>query len=65
MPVIHKLCVVLVMQHSKHMLVIALNYGEVRMKIISTQLLFYNKVIPIDCHARSLDHDVLRQLDIL
>ena len=65
MPVIHRLCVVLIMQHSMHMLVIALNYGEVRMKILSTQLLFYNKVISIDCHARSLDHEVLRQLDIL
>ena len=65
MPMIHRLCVVSMMQHSKHILVIALNYGVVRMKIISTQLLFYKKVIPIDCHAWALDHKVLRQLDIL
>ena len=56
MSLIQEHCTVDIMQYLSHILIIASKYEEILIKTISTQYLFYEKAIPIVCHARSLDH---------
>ena len=55
MSLIQMPCTAFIMQYLNHILIIALKYGEILIKTIPTQYLFYKKVIQIVCHARSLD----------
>ena len=67
MSLIQKPCTVSMMLYFNHILVIALKYGEILIKTISTKYFFYKKVMQIVCHPRSLGHtsQILSKLGIL
>ena len=56
MSLIEKSCTVSIMQYFSHILIIALKYVEILIKVISTQYLFYRKVMQTFCHAKSFGH---------